>query len=260
MADETVRVVRIAGEWDRPETRAWCESLETLAGAVPAGSEVYRGRNLIFRTVVEGREVAVKRFPVERPRNRLIYRFRATKGVRAFDHAVRLQQLAIGTPRPFAAVEVRRASWPTASYFCSAFVPQFREARALRFGDTPDRVRLLRMLGGFVARLHELGVLHLDLTAGNILLVPDPGRADGCEFELVDINRMKFGRVGPYAGLANLVQLRLNDDGELFESYCAARGLDPGRWRPLYDARRALRSITQGLRERTRPWRRRLGL
>jgi hypothetical protein len=254
-----VSVVRLAAIWDRPELRTWCEGLEALAEAVPHGAEIYRGRNLIFRTTVEGQEVAVKRFPVTTAGKRLIYRFRATKAVRAFDHAVHLGRLGVGTPRPLAAVEIRRRGWPAASYFCSAFVPRFQEARVLRFPDTPERGRLLEELGGFVGRLHELGVLHQDLTAGNVLLVPQPGPAGPYCFELVDINRMRFGRVGTRAGIANLVQLRLNDDGELFTGYCAARNLDPTRLRARYGARLALRSFRQNVKERTRPWRRRIG-
>ncbi len=260
MTGAVATVVRLAPEWERPEARAWCAALEELAAHVPGGAEIYRGRNLLFRALAGwGGEVAVKRFPVVSPGKRLLYRARATKAVRAFDHAVRLGELGVGTPRPLAAVDVTRRGWPVASYFCSAFVPQFREARALRFPDAPDRARLLPLLGAFVGRLHELGVLHLDLTAGNVLLVPSPGRPGGVEFELVDINRMRFGPVGARAGIANLVQLRVNDDGEVFAGYCAERGLDPARLRRFYDARRALRALGQTVKERTRPWRRRLG-
>jgi tRNA A-37 threonylcarbamoyl transferase component Bud32 len=259
VADRAVTVVRLAEGWDRPELRAWCGRLEALAAGAPPEAEIYRGRNLIFRTTVDGREVAVKRFPVESPGKRLIYRFRATKAVHTFDHAVRLAGLGVGTPVPLAAVEVRRRGWPAASYFCSEFIPQFREARVLRFPETPDRARLLGMLGAFVGRLHELGVLHLDLTAGNVLLVPDPRHPQGFEFRLVDINRMRFGRVGTRAGIANLAQLRLNDEGELFAGYCSARALDPVRLRSSYRARVALRSLRQDFKERTRPWRRRIG-
>jgi tRNA A-37 threonylcarbamoyl transferase component Bud32 len=254
-----VTIARLAPEWDRPETRAWCLALEALAADVPADAEIYRGRNVIFRAVAGGRAVAVKRFPVTSPGKRLLYRRRAGKAVRAFDHAVRLRELGIGTPRPLAAVEASRRGWPTASYFCSALVPEFREARVLRFADAPDRGRLLDLVGAFVGRLHELGVLHLDLTAGNILLVPAPELPGGVEFQLVDINRMRFGPVGTRAGIANLVQLRLNDDGEVLAGYCRARGLDPARVRRRTEVRRALRALRQTVKERTRPWRRRLG-
>ncbi len=259
MGAAAVTVVRLAPEWDRAETRAWCSALEVLAAAVPPAAEIYRGRNLIFRAVADGREVAVKRFPVTSPGKRLLYRVRSGKAVRAFDHAVRLRALGVGPPRPLAAVEVARGGWPAASYFCSEFVPAFREARVLRFADTPDRERLLALVGGFVGRLHELGVLHLDLTAGNILLVPAPRAPEGVEPQLVDINRMRFGPVGTRAGIANLVQLRLNDDGRVFAAYCAARRLDPTRLRRFYDTRLALRALRQSVKERTRPWRRRLG-
>lgn len=252
-------VARLAPDWEKAETRDWCASLEELAGAVPEGAEIYRGRNVIFRAVAGGGEVAVKRFPVTSLGKRLLYRVRAGKAVRAYDHAVRLRALGVGTPRPLAAVEVTRGGWPAASYFCSAFVPAFREARVLRFAETPDRARLLALVGGFAGRLHDLGVLHLDLTAGNILLVPATGPPGGVELQLVDINRMRFGPVGVRAGIANLAQLRLNDDGELFSGYCAARGLDAARLRRFYEARVTLRAFRQDVKERTRPWRRRLG-
>ena len=251
--------MRLTPAWDRPEMRAWCEGLEVLASTAHPDVVIYRGRNLIFRATADGHEIAVKRFPVTSVGKRLVYRFRATKAVRAFDHGVRLLEIGVGTPSPFAAVEVRRDGWPVVSYFCSSFVPKFLEARALRFPDAPDRARLLGLLGGFVGRLHELGVLHLDLTAGIVLLVPVSGGPDGLEFQLVDINRMRFGRVGVLAGIANLVQLRLNDDGKVFAGYCRARDLDPVRLRVLYDTRLALRSLRQTFKERTRPWRRRLG-
>lgn len=259
MAVEIASVARLTPAWDRPEMRAWCEGLEALAAAASPDAVIYRGRNVIFRATVGGREVAVKRFPVASVGKRLIYRIRKAKAVRAFDHAVRLGELGVGTPQPLAAVDIRRNGWPVASHFCSAFVAEFLEARVLRFPDAPDRTRLLGLLGGFVGRLHEFGVLHLDLTAGNVLLVPDAGAPDGFAFQLVDINRMRFCRVGVLAGIGNLVQLRLNDDGEIFLGYCRARGLDPARLRGLYDARLALRSLRQTFKERTRPWRRRLG-
>lgn len=259
MADLVTSVVRLAHGWETPERRAWCEGLEDRARVVPPQAVVYRGRNLIFRELVAGEEVAVKRFPVTSPGKRFVYRWRASKAVRAFDHAVRLEALGVGTPRPLAAVEVRRGSSPVASYYCSAYLPEFREARELRFPDAAGRACLLPLLGEFVGRLHELGILHRDLTAGNILLVSDRDRPAGVSIRLVDINRMRFGRIGVRAGVANLVQLRLNDDGEVLAGYCRARGLDPGRLRRLYDARLALRGLTQTIKERTRPWRRRLG-
>lgn len=252
-------IVRVAPEWDTPTARDWCRNLEALAQTVRPEAEIYRGRNVIFHTTIEGEEIAVKRFPVTSTGKRLVYRFRSTKAVRAFDHGARLVRLGVGTPRPLAAVEIRRRGWPLASYYCSGYVPAFREARALRSPETADRPLLLRLLGEFVGRLHELGVLHRDLTSGNVLLVPDPTRPEGFEFQLVDINRMRFGRVGVRAGIANLAQLRLNDHGEVLDGYCRVRRLDPARLRRLYGVCLAMRSFKQAIKETSRPLRRRLG-
>ncbi|MFI5165668.1 MAG: lipopolysaccharide kinase InaA family protein [Thermoanaerobaculales bacterium] len=258
--EASVVIARVAPEWDRSGFRAWCENLEALAAAVRPEAVIYRKRNLIFRASIEGVEVAVKRFPTVKPAQRLIYRWRTTKAVRAFDHATRLLALGFGTPAPLAAVEVRRGAWPIASYFCSTLVAGFTEARTLRATDAADRPRLLALIGELIGRMHEAGVLHRDLTSGNILLLPSPASPGGVEFQLVDVNRMRFGRIGVPAGIANLVQLRLNDDDEVLQGYCRARRLDPTRLRRYYRVRLALRALHQTTKERTRPLRRRLGL
>jgi hypothetical protein len=257
--EATTEVIRIAPDWAGAETHAFCAGLEALRRAAPDGAVIHRGRNLIFRHRVGDGDVAVKYFPVRGARG-TVYRCRASKAARSFDNATRLMTLGIGTPRPLAAVEVRRARVLLASYYCSEFVPAFREARTLKVADAPDRELLLELLGAFVGRLHESGVLHRDLTAGNILMIPDSNQPGGVSLSVVDVNRMRFGCVGPRAGIANLAQLRLQDSGALLAGYCRARGLSVPRVESRYRVRLRLRAVTQALKERTRPWRRRLGL
>jgi serine/threonine protein kinase len=259
VAQAATAIVRLAPEWEQPETRDFCSALEATSRQVPREAVIHKGRNLIFRQQVGGDEVAVKRFPVSGVR-RLVYRLRTSKAVRAFDHAARLVDLGIGTPRPLAAVEVRREGALLASFYCCELVPTLGEARLLKRADVPDRAELLGLLGEFIGHLHESGVLHRDLTSGNVLLVPDRARPGGVAFQLVDLNRMQFGRVGVRAGLANLAQLRLGDEGSLLEAYCRARGLGVSRAGPYYRIRRKLRTLRQTFKERTRPVRRRLGL
>ena len=259
MAEAVTVIARLAREWEQPETRGFCTALEATSQRIPQEAVIHKGRNLIFRQRVVGDEVAVKRFPVSGVR-RLVYRLRTSKAVRAFENAARLVAMGIGTPRPLAAVEVRQAGVLLASYYCCEFVPMLGEARLLKRADAPGRAELLRFLGEFIGRLHESGVLHRDLTSGNVLLVPDRARPGGVAFQLVDLNRMRFGRVGVRAGLANLAQLRLGDEGLLLEAYCRARGLGVSRARLYYRIRRKLRALRQTVKERTRPVRRRLGL
>jgi hypothetical protein len=252
-------IVRLADGWDDPVHRAFCAELEALSLEVRPEEVIHRGRNLIFRHFVASDEVAVKRFPVSGGR-RLVYRLRTSKAVRAFDHATRLLAIGVGTPRPLGAVEVRHGRGLIASYYCCALVSGFREARALKRPDVPGRALLLGELGAFVGRLHELGAMHRDLTSGNVLLLPDPSLPGGVSFQLVDINRMRFGKVGVRAGLTNLAQLRLHDDGLLLAGYCRARGVAPLDVGGYYRLRSGLRSAGRTLKDRTRPLRRRLGL
>jgi serine/threonine protein kinase len=252
-------VARLVPEWEQPAAKALCTRLEALSRQVSAEAVIHSGRNLIFRHRVGNEEVAVKRFPVSGGR-RLIYRLRSSKAVRTFDNAVRLLALGIGTPRPLAAVEVRRGGALLASFYCCMFLPTFREARSLKSSGATDRAALLELLGEFIGRLHESGVKHRDLTSGNVLLIPDPDKPAGVSFQLVDLNRVRFGRIGIGAGLGNLAQLRLPDSGALLSGYCRARSLHVSRAAPYYRFRLGLRTVRQLIKERTRPLRRRLGL
>jgi hypothetical protein len=252
-------VVRLAAEWDCPAARAFCAAIEAAAIHAPAAAVIHHGRNLIFRALVGNDEVAVKCFPVAGAR-RVVYRVRTSKAARAFDNAVRLRALGVGTPCPLAAVELWRGASPLASFYCCALLPAFREARELKRDDAGDRATLLSRLGEFVGGLHESRVLHRDLTSGNVLIVPDPEGAGGVTFQLVDINRMRFGPVGVLRGLANLAQLRLHDGGAVLGGYCRARKLAVAGVARRYRVFLSLRSLRQTVQDRTRPVRRRLGL
>ena len=84
---------------------------------------------------------------------------------------------------------------------------------------------LAEAVGHFIAMMHEHEVLHLDLSPGNILWDKD---GQSYHFAVVDINRMRFGKVSMEQGCATLCRLwgpkRLTE--LVARSYARERGFD----------------------------------
>ncbi len=242
-------VVRIANGWDTPDHRTLCAELARLVASTPAEGILHRGRNTLARLDIDGMQVVAKLFPPRRGLKGLFRR--GCKATQAYDHAVRLVELGIGTPAPLAAIRYADGS---ACYLC-AWAANCRRVWDLHDGLVPEGDRIAADLGTFVACMHLAGVLHRDNTPGNILLRPVEDRF---EFLVVDTNRMRFGPVGLWAGLGSLVQLECDD--RLLEGYCWARGCT-GRWaRILFRIQRFRHRLYWWLKNGTRPLRRRLGL
>jgi aminoglycoside phosphotransferase (APT) family kinase protein len=159
--------------------------------------------------------------------------------------------LGIGTPQPFAAIT---ADDGRAWYVC-AWAEGCATLRQMSRDRGPAADRLCQEAGTFVGRMHQVGAYHFDSTPGNVLVRQE---ADRTVFLVVDCNRMRFGRVGAWAGIRSLVQL----DGEerLLDSYCAARGWQPGSVRWMYRLRLRLDRWSRALGKATRPLRRKLGI
>ena len=63
-----------------------------------------------------------------------------------------------------------------------------------------DEERYLRLIAQMVARLHDQGMVHQDLSRGNILF------GDGDRVELIDLNRIRFRKVGMEEGCRNFAE------------------------------------------------------
>lgn len=183
-----------------PGTPAGTQTLVAVLAnqGVPADARViYRGRNLIAAApLLGGTEVNVKSFHVPHLLNRCIYGWwRGSKANRSFHNALRLLNLGIDTPTPYACIEeytcgglLRR------SYFVSRQLPDgFTDVRYV--DRRPDFEELVSALAAFVARLHRKGVWMKDLSPGNVMVRRSDGDGGKARyhFVLVDINRMDFG-------------------------------------------------------------------
>lgn len=242
----TGAILRLHGSWDTDASRAWCLELPELVAAAPPAAVVYRARNTLVRLDGPTGPVVVKAFGKGKPWR---LHLNTSKAAESWDHAVRVLRVGLSTPEPRAAV----AASGTGGFFVCDWVEGCRSVWDLHDGTLA--AEHLPRLAEYVARMHELGVHHRDLTPGNVLL-----REAGKEFEhvLIDLNRMQFGPVSLTVGLAALAKLECH--GALCAPYAVARGVEVAKARRIYNRLTLIERTTRAFKNATRPLRRKVGL
>lgn len=260
------RRVRIEPAYDGPEIRAWLETVESLP-AQPGAEILHRARNVVTAaglTFADGRvlDLAVKEF---RPRglHRLRTLFGRSKAERAARGAALLSAAGLRTPAPVAVVERRRRGMVEKAWFATERVRGAVEIRSL-FQDLgeADMRRLLAVLAREIRAAHEAGLLHRDLSDGNILV----GRSPDGSFELhyLDTNRVRRRRrLGRRARAKNLIRLGIPESlrREFLALYAGSESPAPAFLRRYERAKAGFeRWLRFKKRARLRKWARRLKL
>ncbi len=187
--------------------RGFVERLPERFAAGPCGEVLHAGRNTVAAFAVGDERLVVKRYERCGVWRGIVYGlFRRSKARRAYEHAVRLRALGIGTPEPVAWVECRRRGLLRDAYSVTRRSDRRPLSRAAEAYPDPGAAEVLDAVARFAARLHEAGVCHDDFNHGNILWDRDPATGD-CRFELIDINRMRFFR-RPLSARRSMVSLR----------------------------------------------------
>lgn len=210
--------------------RSWSRFLNTFRSETQVGPAIavrpdspviHQGRNTLY----EQDGLIIKAFAKPGWVKAWLYGlFVPGKARRSFEYAECLLASGIATPRPVAYREVRVLGMLRESEYVSAQSACGYTFNALKGQPSfPNREAILRSIGAFVAKMHEAGVLHRDLSGGNILF-DDAGRV-----EVVDLNRIRWcEHISPETGCRNFE--RLNIDREaltvMAKAYAAARGLD----------------------------------
>ncbi len=159
------------------------------------GIKVGKGkRNMVKHIVVDNVHLNVKSFKVPNLFNRFIYHsIRKSKARRSYEYAHYLLQHDIGTPPPVAFFEQKNAMLLGKSFYVSLHIREDLTLRTLI--DHPEyagREEILRQFTRFTHRLHEKGILFLDHSPGNTLIIKQ--KSGDYSFHLVDLNRMKLNR------------------------------------------------------------------
>ena len=179
---------------DNPKTEIFLDSRNRVGAVViPLGEK-------------EKADVVIKEFRT-RGVNRLKSLFVRSKAFKSWQGGMALAERGIDTPPPVAYLEKRRGLFLVQSFFLSERVYGVEEVRYL-FRNLPpsDLRKLLTSLSQHLFSCHYRGVLHRDLSDGNILVKKEGSGA--FRFFLIDTNRVRIkGRIGRLKGLKNLIRL-----------------------------------------------------
>lgn len=161
------------------------------------------GRNYLYSARLDTPEgpidVVVKQFRNQGLRRRLERRLRGSRATRGWRAAHALLAAGVATPAPVLLVESDHPAGPSC-YICRRVRDAFEVRHFFRrLEGRPDAgmfpaiapARLLAQLGAFARRIHDAGVLHRDLSTGNVLARPIANGA--LELLVVDVNRARTG-------------------------------------------------------------------
>ncbi|HXG53413.1 MAG TPA: lipopolysaccharide kinase InaA family protein [candidate division Zixibacteria bacterium] len=224
----------------------WNERLRgEVAGALSAAGAVGRHPATVRLRLAEVGDCFLKIFGRE---SALKSVFRVSKALRALDQGAALAQKGLNAPVAVAAGEERRFGAVRRAFLLTRAVPGETLPAFLlrRHGEPADRAwilekrKLIRELAAEVRKLHDLGFVHGDLVAANVMIA----RADGVwRFYFIDNDRTRrYPRRLPQSlWKRNLVQLNrlvlpgisLQDRLRFFRAYVGREALGGGDLRLL---------------------------
>lgn len=194
------------------------------------GTLIYEGRNKLKEFEIHDRKLIVKSYQLPHLINRVVYNsFRASKARRSYQYAQMLRKAGIGSPAPVGFYSTGTWLLFGRSYFVSLKSEcPYTYRNLLEETFTGDKEKVLRAIARTTAALHENGFLHKDYSGGNILFRETD---KGIEVEIIDLNRMRFGKVDIETGCKNFE--RLPGTHEMFvilaDEYAKVRGFDADR-------------------------------
>lgn len=205
------------------------------------GTLIYEGRNKLKEFDIHGRKLIVKSYRIPHFVNRIIYNsFRASKARRSYHYALMLREAGISTPAPVGFYSA--GTWLL--FGCSYFV-SLKSDCPFTYRDLADnnfqgnRERILHAIARATAALHENGFLHKDYSGGNILFRET---GEDVKVEIVDLNRMRFGKVDMETGCKNFERLpgTRRTLAVLAGEYARARNFDAAKCLELIEKYRCI--------------------
>ena len=221
------------------------------------GSVILDNRNVIKKVTTPQGTLVVKNFKGMYFFNRVGYSlFAKSKAQKSFINSNILNEKGIITPPNVSWVDCYSWGLLTRSYFISVYSPYetLREVLRKNANDASFKKSLYQHLLKFIVKLHSAGVYHDDFSLSNILVIPI---ANGYDFSLVDLNRIRFKKISFRQGLQNFSKLEVpaEDLLSLIENYSIQAGQPPQASIAMFEADNArtlfLRRFRKTLRRYT---------
>ena len=219
-----MKEIVIASEFEG--AREYIERMPQTFQDPSQGRVIDQRRNVLKVFETQWGNWVVKRYRKPNFFQRFVYTYiRLPKSKRAFLYASRLQEMGIPTPKAVAYVDTGEGPLFSYGYFICEQTLDPCVYDTLTLPEVFDR-KLAAAVAGFMAGIHEKGVLHGDLNLTNIMFRPE---GDGWAFSIIDTNRCRFR--GSLSRKECLVELRrVSHRKDLFETlireYAKARGWD----------------------------------
>jgi serine/threonine protein kinase len=155
-----------------------------------------------------------------------------SKAFKAWQGSNTLVQKGISTPAPIAYLETRKGMFLDSSYFLSAMLEDVVEVRSLLPVLSGEELEVLLVeVARYLSRFWEEGILHRDLSDGNILVKK---RDNGChDFYIIDTNRIRHKRrLGVLLAVKSLIRLGVPSANQRFflQEYLQPRRLNNFLW------------------------------
>ncbi len=169
---------------------------------------IHKARNEIKIIEFDNKKFVVKSFKKPSLLKAIYYTKNSSKAKRSYEYSMKLEDF---TPMPIGYIEFYEDDKLADSFYISEYFEyDYTIKEPLREVGFINKEEVLKEFAIFSSAIHDKGILHLDYSAGNILIKKDD---DGKYiFKIVDVNRMVFKDLSLNERLKNFNMLWASDE------------------------------------------------
>ena len=169
---------------------------------------IHKARNEIKIIEFNNQKFVVKSFQKPSFLKSIYYTKNSSKAKRSYEYSIKLEEF---TPEPIGYIEFYEENKLAESFYVSEYFSyDYTIKDPLREKGFENKEEVLKEFANFSSKLHDSGVLHLDYSAGNILIKKDNNGK--YIFKIVDVNRMIFKELSLNDRLKNFNMLWASDE------------------------------------------------